>query len=59
VAKVAQSELPRGVRHAKSAGMWGQRPFSNISFRGMFFNFFFCKDENQNWPKLQRRKSYL
>jgi len=25
-----------------------------------FFNFFFfCRDENQNWSKLQRQKSYF
>jgi len=29
VAKVDSQQLPHGVQHAKSAGMWGQGPFSN------------------------------
>ena len=38
----------------------GKRPFSNNYFflQGRF-SIFFCRDENQNSPKLQRRKSYL
>jgi len=27
--KLHSQQLPRGVQHAKSAGMWGQGPFSN------------------------------
>ena len=33
--------------------------FKTKIFAGMFFNFFFCRDKNQNLPKLQGRKSYL
>jgi len=37
---------------------WGQGPFSkNFFFTGMYFNF--CLHENQNWPKLHGRLSYL
>jgi len=42
-------DMPRGVQHAKSAGMWGHEPFSNnFFFRNVIQTFF-----------LQGRKSYL
>jgi len=60
VAKVAQSATGTWQEHATSAFWWGQRPFSNKNiFVGMYFKFFFYRDENQNWPKLQGRLSYL
>jgi len=58
--KLHSQQLPHGVQHAESAGMWGQGLFSNIFFlQGCNSNFFFYRDENQNTPKLQGRKSYL
>jgi len=32
---------------------------TNFFLKGCFSNFFFYRDKNQNWPKLQGRKSYL
>jgi len=58
--KLHSQQLPRGVQHAKSAGMYGQGPFSNKkNCRNVIRTFFFCRDENQNWAKLEGRKSYL
>jgi len=57
VAKVAQSTTAKAIHVSKIVG--SETFLNKKKFAGMFLNFFFYKDENQNAPKLQGQNAYL
>jgi len=61
VAKVAQSATATWPKPCQISWIVGPETFFKQIFflQGCISNFFFYRDENQNWPKLQGRLSYL
>jgi len=59
--KLHSQQLPCGQKYMPLQHLGGVRDLfkTNKVLQGCFSKFFFCKDENQNTPKLQGQKAYL